>query len=106
LLKQLRRGCLGEALEVGCCTGNTRPRPGGAVRAGGRPELSPRMVEVARARSKEHPNVEYVVTDAAWREFPVERLDCAASIMTLHHVPLGTMLAKMRDARPFCANHS
>jgi SAM-dependent methyltransferase len=56
------------------------------------------MVEVARTRSKEHSNVEYVLADAASWEFPSERFDCAASIMTLDHLPLGPMLAKMRDA--------
>jgi SAM-dependent methyltransferase len=61
-------------------------------------DLSPRMIEAARARSKDHPNVKYLVADAASWEFPSERFDCAASIATLHRLPLGPMLAKMRDA--------
>jgi SAM-dependent methyltransferase len=56
------------------------------------------MVEVARARSWGHPNVEYVVADAASWEFPQERFDCVASIMTLHHLSLGLMIIKLRDA--------
>jgi SAM-dependent methyltransferase len=36
--------------------------------------------------------------DAASWEWPSERFDCAASIATLHHLPLAPMLAKMRDA--------
>ena len=59
-------------------------------------DLSPRMVEAARSRS--HPHVEYLVADAASWEFPSERFDCVASVATLHHLPLGPMLAKMRDA--------
>jgi ubiquinone/menaquinone biosynthesis C-methylase UbiE len=55
------------------------------------------MVEVARTRSKEHRNIEYFVADAASWEFPLERFDCVASITTLHHLPLGPMLAKLRD---------
>jgi len=56
------------------------------------------MVERARTRSKEHRNIEYFVADAASWEFLLERFDCVASITTLHRLPLGPMLAKMRDA--------
>ena len=97
LLRQLPQ-CLGEALEVGCGTGEfTRllARRCDSVLA---VDLSPRMIEVARARSKDHPNVEYLLADAASWEFPSERFDCVASIATLHHLPLGSMLARMRGA--------
>ena len=71
LLKQLPPR-LDEALEVGCGTGAfarlLAKRCGTVVAI----DLSPRMVEVARARSWEHPNVEYVVAAASW-EFPQER---------------------------------
>jgi SAM-dependent methyltransferase len=60
-------------------------------------DLSPRMVEVARTRSKVRRNIEYFVADAASWEFPLERFDCVASITTPHHLPLGPMLAKVRD---------
>jgi SAM-dependent methyltransferase len=97
LLKQLPPR-LGEALEIGCGTGEfVRLLAGRCERVVG-VDFSPRMVEVAQARSEEHPNVEYLVADAASWEFPSERFDCAASLMTLHHLPLGPMLAKMRDA--------
>ncbi len=86
----------GEALEVGCGTGTfarlLAERCEGVLAL----DLSPRMVEAAR--SKGRPNVEYLVADAASREFPSEGFDCVASIATLHHLPLGPMLAKMRDA--------
>ena len=59
-------------------------------------DLSPSMIDAAR--SKDHPNIEYLIADAASWEFPSERFDCVASIATLHHLPLGSMLAKMRDA--------
>lgn len=87
-----------EALEVGCGTGAfsrlLAKRCGRVVAI----DLSPRMVEVARARSWGHPNVEYVVADAASWEFPQERFDCVASIMALHHLSLGLMITKLRDA--------
>src|SRR5215207_10839135 len=97
LLKQLPPR-LDEALEVGCGTGAfarlLAERCGRVVAI----DLSPRMVEVALARSWGHPNVEYVVADAASWEFPQERFDCVASIMTLHHLSLSLMIIKLREA--------
>jgi ubiquinone/menaquinone biosynthesis C-methylase UbiE len=97
LLKQLPPR-LDEALEVGCGTGAfarlLAERCGSVVAI----DFSPRMVEVARARSWGHPNVEYVVADAASWEFPQERFDCVVSITTLHHLSLGSMLTKLRNA--------
>jgi len=97
LLKQLPER-MDEALEVGCGTGMfARLLAERCERVVG-VDLSPRMVEVARARSKDHPNVRYVVADATAWEFPPERFHCAASIMTLHHLPIEPVLAMMRDA--------
>jgi SAM-dependent methyltransferase len=97
LLRQLPE-CLDEALEVGCGTGTFARLLAERSEVVVAVDLSPRMVEVARTRSKGHPNVEYVVADAASWEFSSERFDCVASIMTLHHLALGPMLVKMRDA--------
>jgi len=87
---------LGEALEVGCGTGTFARLLAERCEDVLALDLSPRMVEAAR--SKAHPNVEYLVADAASWEFPSGRFDCVVSIATLHHLPLGPMLAKMRDA--------
>jgi SAM-dependent methyltransferase len=88
----------GEALEVGCGAGEFARLLAERCERVVAVDLSPRMIEAARARSKDHPNVEYLVADAASWAFPSERLDCVASIATLHHLPLSPMLAKMRDA--------
>jgi ubiquinone/menaquinone biosynthesis C-methylase UbiE len=97
LLGQLPKR-LGEALEVGCGTGEfarlLAKRSERVLAA----DLSPRMIETARARLKDHPNIEYLVADATSWAFPSERFDCVAPIATLHHLPFGPMLAKMRDA--------
>jgi ubiquinone/menaquinone biosynthesis C-methylase UbiE len=97
LLKQLPEH-LYEALEVGCGTGEFTRLLAERCEKLVAVDLSPRMIEAARTRSKDHPNVEYLVADAASWELPSERFDCAASIATLQHLPLGPMLAKMRDA--------
>jgi SAM-dependent methyltransferase len=89
---------LHEALEVGCGTGEFARLLAKRCERVLAMDLSPRMIETARARSKDHPNVECLVADAASRAFPSEHFDCVASIATLHHLPLGPMLAKMRDA--------
>jgi SAM-dependent methyltransferase len=97
LLRQLPES-LGDALEVGCGAGEFARLLAERCERVVAVDLSPRMIEAARARSKDHPNVEYLVADAASWEFPSERFDCAASVATLHHLPLGPMLAKMRNA--------
>ena len=97
LLGQLPRR-LGEVLEVGCGMGEFARFLAERCQRVLALDLSPRMIEAARARSKYHPNVEYLVADAASWAFPRERFDCVVSIATLHHLPLGPMLAKMRDA--------
>ena len=97
LLGQLPPRC-SEALEVGCGTGAFARSLAERSERVLAIDLSPRMVEVARDRSREHPNVEYVVADANLWEFPVQRFDCVASITTLHHLPLAPTIRKMRDA--------
>jgi SAM-dependent methyltransferase len=97
LLRQLPERS-GEALEIGCGTGGLARLLAERCERVLAVDLSPRMIEAARAYSKDHPNIEYLVADAASWEFPSERFDCAASIATLHHLSLGPMLVKMRDA--------
>ena len=88
----------GEALEVGCGSGEFSRLLAERCERVLAVDLSPRMIEAARTRSEGHPNVEYLVADAASWELPSERFDCVASIATLHHLPLAPMLVKMRDA--------
>lgn len=97
LLKQLPSRC-SEALEVGCGTGVFARSLAERCERVLAVDLSPRMVEVARDRSKGHPNVEYLVADANSWELPEERFGCVASITTLHHLPLAPTLRKMAGA--------
>jgi len=97
LLRQLPPRCAC-ALEIGCGTGGFSrllARRAGYVLA---VDLSPRMVQVARKRSRHYPNVDFQVADATMWRFPVERYDCVACIATLHHLPIEEMLSKMRNA--------
>jgi SAM-dependent methyltransferase len=89
---------LDRALEVGCGTGAFARSLAERCEHVLAFDLSPRMVEVARSRSGKHPNVSYLVADAASWEFPKDRFDCVASITTLHHLPLAPALRKMESA--------
>jgi SAM-dependent methyltransferase len=86
------------ALDVGCGTGTfTRllaERSDQVIAL----DLSPRMIEIAKARSKRYPNIEFQVADATRWEFPVRGFDCVASIATLHHLPIDEILPKMGEA--------
>jgi SAM-dependent methyltransferase len=89
---------LGDALEIGCGTGAFARSLAKRCNRVLAVDLSPRMVEVARDRSKGYPNIEYAVADANSWEFPEESFDCVASIATVHHLPLGPLLGKMGGA--------
>jgi ubiquinone/menaquinone biosynthesis C-methylase UbiE len=78
LLRQLPER-LNDALEIGCGTGAFARSLAERSERVLAVDLSPRMVDVARSRSKRHPNVEYLPVDADSWEFPAERFDCVAS---------------------------
>jgi ubiquinone/menaquinone biosynthesis C-methylase UbiE len=97
LLEHIPASCEA-ALDVGCGTGAfsrllaTRSDRVVAL------DLSPRMVEMAKARSKHQSSIEFQVADATRWVFPVGAFDCVASIATLHHLPMEETLLKMRKA--------
>jgi SAM-dependent methyltransferase len=97
LLKHIPAYCEA-ALDVGCGTGAfsrlLAKRSGQVVAL----DLSPRMVEIAKARSKHDMNIEFQVADATRWAFPAGAFDCVASIATLHHLPIEETLLKMRGA--------
>jgi SAM-dependent methyltransferase len=97
LLKHVPPNCA-NALEIGCGTGAFARRLATRSRHVLGLDLSPQMVRLARERSKPFTNVEYRVADAMTWDCPRERYDCVASLATLHHLPLGGMLLKMKDA--------
>jgi SAM-dependent methyltransferase len=97
LLRALPAYCP-RALEIGCGTGTfarlLAARSGRVLAL----DLSPRMIEVARASSPHHANIDYQVADALAWDFPAGRFDAIATITMLHHLPQETMLAKMKGA--------
>jgi 2-polyprenyl-3-methyl-5-hydroxy-6-metoxy-1,4-benzoquinol methylase len=94
LLQQLPASCE-TALDVGCGTGSfSRLLAGRACRVIAL-DLSLRMIEVAKERSRQYANIQYEVADAAEWAPGGELFDCVASIAMLHHVAAEEMLAKM-----------
>jgi ubiquinone/menaquinone biosynthesis C-methylase UbiE len=97
LLKHAPMRCT-DTLEIGCGTGGFSrllARRSDRVLA---LDLSPRMIQIARERSKQYSNIDFQVADVMAWEFPGEQFDCIASIATLHHLPLKEMLTRMKDA--------
>jgi ubiquinone/menaquinone biosynthesis C-methylase UbiE len=89
---------LADALEIGCGTGGfsrlLAERSDRVLAL----DFAPNMIRLARARSREYPNIDFQCEDVTRREFPAERFNCIASIATLHHLPMKMMLLKMKDA--------
>jgi ubiquinone/menaquinone biosynthesis C-methylase UbiE len=97
LLRQIPAHCA-EALEIGCGTGafsRLLAKRSDRVLA---LDLSPHMIQIARERSRQYSNIEFQIADATTWAYPAERFDCAASIATLHHLPAGDTLSRMREA--------
>ena len=97
LLKQIGAKC-GDALDLGCGTGAfARLLAQRASRVLGL-DLSPRMIEIAKERSQEYPNITYHVGDVMALDLPAEHYDCIVSIATLHHLPFQATLLKLKSA--------
>jgi SAM-dependent methyltransferase len=96
LLRHVSEPC-GESLDIGCGTGTFARLLARRSQHVLGLDLSPEMVRIAQERSKDFPNIKYRVADVL-EQFPAQRFDCIASIATLHHLPLDTVLGKMKAA--------
>ncbi|HEX8140424.1 MAG TPA: class I SAM-dependent methyltransferase [Pyrinomonadaceae bacterium] len=97
LLRHVPQPCR-TALEVGCGTGSFTRLLAGRSESVLALDLSPQMIRLARECSRRFPNIRYEVADALNSELSAEAFDCIATIATLHHLPLGLMLPKMKAA--------
>ncbi|MEW5939664.1 MAG: class I SAM-dependent methyltransferase [Chloroflexota bacterium] len=83
------------ALEVGCGLGDFArfiSRRADHVLA---LDLSPEMIRVARERSMDYSNIEYVIADATEYDLPPNKFDFVSSFMTLHHMPIEAIYEKV-----------
>lgn len=96
LLRQLPAECR-SALDVGCGAGDFAhllSRRCGTVTG---VDLSPRMIDLARARARGLGNLRFEVMDVMRDPLPSTSFDCVVAIAMLHHLPLRAGLASLRD---------
>jgi ubiquinone/menaquinone biosynthesis C-methylase UbiE len=89
---------LGEALDLGCGTGDFARLLAGRADRVLALDFSSNMIAVARERLAGVRNVEFRQADALTWDWPEKRFDCVASIATLHHLPLRPILEKAKTA--------
>ena len=86
------------ALDIGCGTGSFARRLAAHAEHVLALDLSPEMIRLARERSARFSNIDFQLADVrVWEPMP-EKFDCVASIATLHHLPFGEMLLKMKSS--------
>lgn len=97
LIKHIPPHCTA-TLDIGCGTGAfTRllaQRSGQVLSL----DLSPNMIRVAKQQSSHYANIDFQTADAITYDLPSNHFECIASIATLHHLPMETMLSKMKQA--------
>jgi ubiquinone/menaquinone biosynthesis C-methylase UbiE len=89
---------IGAALDIGCGTGDFARLLAARADRVLALDLAPNMIRVAQERSKAFSNIDFQMTDVTTYDLPKAHFDFVASIATLHHLPLGDMLTKMKDA--------
>jgi len=87
-----------QALDIGCGTGMFSRRLAQHFAHVFAIDLSPGMLEITQERSACFPNIDYQLADAMTCDLPAGQYDCIASIATLHHLPLKTILARIKNA--------
>ena len=97
LLKHVPRRCE-NALEIGCGTGTFARRLAKRCHSVVAIDVSPEMVRVARTRSEQFGNLEFLLADAMRWEFPQAQFDFICSIATLHHLEQRQLLMEARAA--------
>ena len=85
-------------LEIGCGTGEFSRLLAGRAERILAVDLSPQMIRLARERSKLYPNVDFIEADVMTYQLPDNQFDCIATLTTIHHLPMESMLRKIRKA--------
>lgn len=87
-----------KVLEIGCGTGEFTRLLASRAQSVVALDLSTQMIRLAKSQSANYQNIEYVLGDVMCLPLPAEAYDCIVSMATLHHLPLGAALLKMKDA--------
>ena len=95
LIGQIPEHCK-QALEIGCGTGVFSRLLAQRAEKVLAIDLSPQMIRLAQERSKLCTNIDFVIGDAMSYPFPDNQFDCIATLTTIHHLPIETILRKVR----------
>jgi len=85
-----------QILEIGCGTGEFSRLLAQRAEKVLAIDLSPQMIRLARERSKVYPNIDFVKCDVMTHPLPDNQFDCIATLTTIHHLPIETILRKIR----------
>ena len=85
-------------LEIGCGTGEFTRLVASRAQNVVAIDLSSEMIRLAKSQSANYQNIQYLLGDVMSDSLPAERYDCIVSLATLHHLPLGQALIKMKGA--------
>lgn len=97
LTAQIPKQCR-HILEIGCGTGKFSRSLAGRAEKVLAVDLSPQMIRLARERSKLYSNIDFVTGDVMTYQLPDEQFDCIATLTTIHHLPIESILRKIRKA--------
>lgn len=87
-----------DALEIGCGTGRFARALAARFASVTAIDISPASLELARARSTEHPNIDYVCADVESWAWPESSFDCVVCLAALHHMRLEPTISRMKRA--------
>jgi 2-polyprenyl-3-methyl-5-hydroxy-6-metoxy-1,4-benzoquinol methylase len=95
LLSQVPLDCA-HVLDIGCGFGSFARLVSHRARQVTAIDVSPQMISIARERSAGYANLEFALTDFLQTHLPAESYDCVVTLATLHHLPLGESLKRMK----------
>jgi SAM-dependent methyltransferase len=96
LLGHVPAGCA-RVLEVGCGLGAFARLLAARADSVTAVDVSPQMLRIAEERSRAYPNLQFILGDFLRLDFPPETYDCIVTTTTLHHLPQGDALGKIKS---------
>lgn len=96
LLRQIPNEC-DSVLEIGCGTGESSRLLAARAQQVIGVDLAQQMIRVARQKSTNHRNIEFMNGDIMTLNFLAERFDCIVSSTTFHHLPAEGILRKVKE---------
>jgi ubiquinone/menaquinone biosynthesis C-methylase UbiE len=97
LIGQIPEQCR-HVLEIGCGTGEFSRLLAARAEKVLAIDLSPQMIRLATEHSELYPNIDFVTGDIMTQKLPDNQFDCIATLATLHHLPIETILEKIKKA--------